>query len=70
MDGLPNEDDNSDPEQAQIEKAIERLTSTEKEIINEVLQRDDDIRAQEKQRLRCVFLFLILGRFFRISPNV
>eukprot|EP00112_Aurelia_sp_Birch-Aquarium-sp1_P021907 Seg60.3 transcript_id=Seg60.3/GoldUCD/mRNA.D3Y31 product="Synaptotagmin-like protein 4" protein_id=Seg60.3/GoldUCD/D3Y31 len=39
------------PEEEEIQGAIERLTSTEKDIINEVLLRDEEIRAQEKQRL-------------------
>ena len=44
------------PEEEEIQGAIERLTSTEKDIINEVLLRDEEVRAQEKERLRFVWL--------------
>ena len=47
------------PEEEEIQGAIERLTSTEKDIINEVLLRDEEIRSQEKQRLRFVMLHFL-----------
>ncbi|XP_065056875.1 uncharacterized protein LOC135685055 isoform X8 [Rhopilema esculentum] len=40
------------PEEHDLQDAICRLTSTEKDIINSVLQRDEEIRSQEKDRLR------------------
>ncbi|XP_065056868.1 uncharacterized protein LOC135685055 isoform X2 [Rhopilema esculentum] len=40
------------PEEHDLQDAICRLTSTEKDIINSVLQRDEEVRSQEKDRLR------------------
>lgn len=42
------------PGEAELQKAVHLLTSTEKEIINDVLVRDEEIRTLEKDRLRLV----------------
>ena len=53
---LPSPDPVSDPEDAEVEREVktevERLTQTEKEIIAQVLLRDETIRDQEKERLK------------------
>ncbi len=46
------EADISAPEVAQIKHAVEKLTSTEKEIISEVLKRDEEVNSLEKNRLK------------------
>ena len=43
------------PGEEELQHAICMLTSTEKDIITDVLQRDKEVRSQEKQRLRLVF---------------
>ena len=45
------------PEEEDLQQAIGLLTSTERSIINHVLQRDEEVRSQEKERLRFVFSF-------------
>ena len=50
------------PEERDLQDAICRLTSTEKDIINSVLHRDEEVRSQEKDRLRFVVgVLFVLG---------
>eukprot|EP00795_Rhopilema_esculentum_P017169 gene17169-8711_t len=52
------------PEEHDLQDAICRLTSTEKDIINSVLQRDEEVRSQEKDRLR-----FVVGVLFVLGPR-
>ncbi len=45
------------PEAFEIKAEVEKLTATEREIINEVLRRDEEVTGQEKNRLKWVFMF-------------
>lgn len=54
MAASPDPGDSLVPEEEELQNAICLLTSTEKEIINDVIHRDDEVRSQEKERLRLV----------------
>eukprot|EP00794_Sanderia_malayensis_P000447 gene447-1088_t len=52
MDSPEDEDDLCVPEVFEIKNEVDKLTATEKEILDEVLKRDDEIRHQEQTRLQ------------------
>ena len=51
MASSPEPEDTLVPEEEDLQNAICKLTSTERDIITEVLQRDQQLRSQEKERL-------------------
>ena len=54
----------------ELQHAICKLTATEKNIITDVLQRDEEVRLQEEQRLRFVLPICVVPHHFACSSRL